>query len=114
MPKANLLSPVYPRGKTELESSKPNDSIVFDVSDHETAVVQLVRTSGSAWPASLVVAAEVSLDGATFGAVPAGAVTFTQEGVASIELQGARMLRVRVSTPDGTVQLFVTVTGSNS
>lgn len=114
MPKANLLSPIYPRGKTELESAQINDSIVFDVTDYETAVVQLVRTSGSAWPASLAIKAEVSLDGATFGDVPAGAVSFTAEGLKSINLQGARMLRVRVATPDGTVQVFAIATGSNT
>lgn len=107
------LAPAYPRGKVEIESANQNDSIVYDVAEFDSALVQIIQCNGASWPATLVLSVELSLDGAVFVAVPAGAVTFTAAGAKTVSTVGASFLRVRVSTFNGSVALMPIVSGNN-
>ena len=81
-------------------SSEYRDSVVFEVLGVDSLVIQLVDSEGlGAWPTSLVLSVEGSLDNNFFGALPSGAIPYSAFGLqAAIVVTGLAYARVVVST----------------
>jgi hypothetical protein len=87
-------------GKTSVDSALLRDAVIFDVRGVDSVVLQAFDAEGlGAWPTSLVLTVECSLDKNHFAAFPAGAVTFASFKVGeAIVVAGLSYLQVRVST----------------
>jgi hypothetical protein len=88
------------RDQEHLDSDELGSALVFDVANIEDVVVQLVNGEGlSAWPTSLVVTLQCSLDFSAWSDFPSGAVTYNGFGVkASVNVSGLSAVRVVVTT----------------
>ena len=87
-------------GKDLIASAQLRDAVVFDVRGVDSIVLQVFDVEGlAAWPTSLVLTVECSLDTNHFAAFPSGAVTFTSFKVGeAIVVAGLSYVQVRVST----------------
>jgi len=96
-----ILPPLNP-GKTTIDLGVPEDALDYRVpNDVEHVVVQRDMRDGGAWPTGTVpiVTLKHSLDGGSYHAFAAGAVTYNTEGIgAAVSVVPGSYLRLYVST----------------
>lgn len=88
------------RDGEDLASAELGDALEFDVEGLDEVVVQLANLEGlSAWPTSLVVTLQCSLDRSAWSDFPSGAVPYNAFGVkAAVAVGGLSWVRVVVTT----------------